>query len=213
MTAGLRDLADWVHEQFPGVKTRYGVDTAPILERELAARAGIGWVGKHTLVINPQLGSWIFLGEVLTDLDLAADEPLHDHCGSCTRCIDACPTGAITAPYQLDALRCISYLTIEHRQPIEAEFHKPIGDWLYGCDVCQDVCPWNRKAPTTLDPRFQPRFASATLDADELSNWTARDYQQRLRGSAMKRVKLPVLKRNAQIVRENRQGRIEVDAP
>jgi epoxyqueuosine reductase len=200
----LYDLADWLRETIPGARTRAAVDTAPVMERELAARAGVGWVGKNTCVINPQVGSWLLLGEVLTTADLPPDDAVADHCGSCTRCLDACPTGAITAPYQLDARRCISYLTIEHiGSDIPEELRARMGDWLYGCDVCQDVCPHNRKAPPTTDPALQPRFKTGSLDAAEVLAWTPDDYRDKLRGSAMRRVKLPVLQRNAQIVAAN----------
>jgi epoxyqueuosine reductase len=199
----LYDLADWIRETVPGSRTRCSVDTAPVLERELAARAGIGWVGKHTGVLNRELGSWLLLGEVVTTVPLPADEPATDHCGTCTRCIDACPTGAITAPYQLDARRCISYLTIEHRDEIAPEVHRPIGDWLYGCDVCQDVCPHNRDAPAATDPALAPRFPSGSLDVREVLAWTDDEYRDRLRGSAMKRVKLPQLLRNARVIANN----------
>ncbi|MDB5355354.1 MAG: 4Fe-4S ferredoxin, iron-sulfur binding protein [Phycisphaerales bacterium] len=203
----LYDLADWIRETVPGARTRCGVDTVPVMEKELAARAGIGWVGKNTCVINPRLGSWLLLGEVLTTIPLPADEPAADHCGSCTRCLDACPTGAITAPYQLDARRCISYLTIEHRGEIAGEFKPQIGDWLYGCDVCQDVCPHNRQAPVAADPALQPRFPTGVLDVRDVMNWDEDAYRANLRHSAMKRVKLPVLQRNAAIVAENLRAR------
>ena len=204
MKPRLYALADWVREEVAGAETRCGVDTAPILERELAARAGVGWVGKNTCVIHPRLGSWLLLGEVITTAVLPPDEPMPDHCGACTRCLDACPTAAITEPYRLDASRCISYLTIEHRGEIAAEFHRPIGDWIYGCDVCQEVCPHNRRVePAADDSKFQPRLPTGTLDAREVTDWTEDDYRRALKGSAMKRVKLPVLKRNAEIVRRN----------
>jgi epoxyqueuosine reductase len=203
----LYDLADWIRETVPGSRTRCGVDTVPVMEKELAARAGIGWVGKNTCVINPRLGSWLLLGEVLTTIPLPADEPATDHCGSCTRCLDACPTGAITAPYQLDARRCISYLTIEHRGEIADELKPQIGDWLYGCDVCQDVCPHNRHQPDALDPALQPRFPTGGLDVREVLTWDEDTYRAKLRHSAMKRVKLPVLQRNAAIVAENLRAR------
>jgi epoxyqueuosine reductase len=155
-------------------------------------------------VINERIGSWLLLGEVVTTLPLPPDDPAIDRCGSCTRCIDACPTGAITAPYQLDARRCISYLTIEHRSDdISSELRGMIGDWLYGCDICQDVCPWNQSAPLAEDLVLSPRFADGTLSASDVSSWNDEDYRQRLRNSAMKRVKLPVLKRNAAIVENN----------
>jgi epoxyqueuosine reductase len=199
----LRALADWIRQTVPDCQTRACVDTAPVLEKDLAARAGIGWMGKNTCIIHPQLGSWLLLGEIVTTLPLPPDEPMEDHCGSCTRCVDACPTQAITAPYQLDARRCISYLTIEHRGAISAELQPAMGDWLYGCDICQDVCPFNRKAPSAPDPAWKPRFPTGTLDAHEVLGWTDAEYRARLRGSAMKRVKLPLLQRNAAIVAAN----------
>jgi epoxyqueuosine reductase len=199
----LYDLADWIREQVPGSQTRCGIDTVPVLERELASRAGIGWVGKNTLVIHPRLGSWLLLGEVLSTIELPFDEPITDHCGTCTRCIDACPTGAITEPYKLDARRCISYLTIEHQDEVPEEFHAPIGDWLYGCDVCQDVCPHNQRVEPATDPALRPRFPTGTLNVEDVLRWGGEDYSRNLRRSAMKRVKLPVLQRNAKIVERN----------
>ena len=202
----LHRLADFVRQLAPEAQTRCGVDTAPIMEKELAARAGVGWLGKNTCIIHPEIGSWLFLGEVITTLDLPCDEPAIDRCGSCTRCIDACPTGAITEPYRLDARKCISYLTIEHRADIEPTLQSQMGEWLYGCDVCQDVCPWNSRAPITTEPAFQSRFESGALDPKEVENWQPADYASRLKGSAMKRVKLPVLQRNARIVQNNFTG-------
>lgn len=201
----LYDLADWLRERAGG-QTRCGVDTVPVMERELAARAGIGWVGKNTCVIHPDAGSWILLGEVLTTLELPADAPMTDHCGTCTRCLDACPTGALTGPYELDATRCISYLTIEHRGEIAPDLRPQIGDWLYGCDVCQDVCPHNARVPSATDPALKPRFPTGTLDVRQVESWTEGEYRPALRRSAMKRVKLPQLKRIAAIVRENAEG-------
>jgi epoxyqueuosine reductase len=199
----LHDLADWLRAAFPGTKTRSSVDTAPVMEKELAVRAGIGWMGKNTCVINPDIGSFILLGQILTTLDLPADQPADDRCAVCRRCIDACPTGAITAPYQMDASRCISYLTIENRGEIPAELQPMIGDWLYGCDVCQDVCPWNRRTPETTDPAFAPRFPSGSLPWKRVAEWTEEQYRTELKGSAMKRVKLPMFKRNAAVVERN----------
>lgn len=207
MKRRLHQLADWLRAEFLDAQTRACVDTAPLLERELAARAGVGWIGKNTCVIRPGVGSWFFLGEVVTTLPLPPDEPAADHCGSCTRCIDACPTDAITAPYELDARRCVSYLTIEHRDPIPDEQAAGVGDWLYGCDICQDVCPHNHRPPTATRAEIQPRFESGTLDAAEVSSWSEEEYRRRLRGSAMKRVKLPMLQRNARIVERNLAGR------
>jgi epoxyqueuosine reductase len=196
-------LADWMRQAAPEAQTKCCVDTAPVMEKELAARAGIGWVGKNTCVINEQIGSWLLLGEILTTLPLPADHPATDRCGNCRRCIDACPTAAITEPYRLDARKCISYLTIEHRGEIDAELASKFGNWIYGCDICQDVCPFNRKAPAAVDPALAPRFASGTLDLSAIMQWSDEDYQRNLRRSAMKRVKLPMLKRNARIALAN----------
>jgi epoxyqueuosine reductase len=201
----LHELADWLRETAGGL-TKSAVDTAPVMEKELAARAGVGWQGKNTCTINERVGSWLLLGEILTTLPLPHDEPATDRCGTCRRCLDACPTGALTGAYQLDARKCISYLTIEHRGEIEAELARQMGDWLYGCDICQDVCPWNSKALESLDPALRPRFRSGTLDAAEVAGWTEEEYRQALRHSAMKRVKLPQLQRNARIVLDNSQG-------
>jgi epoxyqueuosine reductase len=203
----LHALADAIRQLAPLAQTSCGVDTAPIMEKELAARAGVGWIGKNTCVINPAIGSWILLGEVITDLELPPDEPAVDRCGSCRRCIDACPTQAITAEYQLDARKCISYLTIEHRGEIDAGLRPQIGDWVFGCDICQDVCPWNSKAPIASMLELQPRFPTGTLDADAVSDWTDEEYRQTLRHSAIKRVKLPILQRNARIVEANHERR------
>jgi epoxyqueuosine reductase len=207
MTARLDKLADWICERFPGARTRRGVDTAPIGERELAARAGIGWVGKHTLVINSKIGSWLFLGEVLTTLELAPDEPAVDHCGTCRRCIEACPTGAIVGEYQLDARKCISYLNIEHRGEIEPELAGKMGDWLVGCDICQEVCPHNREAPYANDLSLRPRQKTGTLDLREVLSWRSGEANPTLSGTAIKRVKLAVLQGNARAILRRREER------
>ena len=196
-------LSDWVREQVPDCQTRAAVDTAPVMEKELAARAAIGWFGKNSCIINEKIGSWLLLGEIITTLKLPADPPAIDRCGTCTRCIDACPTHAITAPYQLDARRCISYLTIEYRGKIPQDLRKQIGHWLYGCDICQEVCPWNRHAPTTTESSLQPRWQTGSLDFREVLRWREQDYRSNLHRSAMKRIKLPVLQRNAKTVDEN----------
>jgi epoxyqueuosine reductase len=194
----LHAVADYIRELAPGAQTRPCVDTAPVLEREHAARAGIGWVGKNTCVIHPRIGSWLFLGEVLTNLELPADEPGVDRCGTCTRCLDACPTGAITAPYQLDGSRCISYLTIEYRGEIPPELASQTGEWVFGCDICQDVCPWNRKAPFSLLEEVQPQ-RPARREASEIAGWTQEGYWEATRKSSMRRVKLPQFQRNARM--------------
>jgi epoxyqueuosine reductase len=186
-------------------EARVCVDTAPIVERELAARAGLGWIGKNTMVLNREQGSYFFLGEVFTTLALAADEPVTDHCGSCTRCLDACPTDAFPAAYEMDASRCISYLTIELREAIDEEFKPLMGDWVYGCDVCQEVCPYNREAPATIDPALKVREPAPWPRLSELRGWTESEYAERLRGSAMKRAKLGMFVRNAGIASANQE--------
>ncbi len=203
MKPRLHALADFIRQIAPESQTRAAVDTAPILERELAMRAGIGWIGKNTCVINEGVGSWIFLGEVLTTLELPADVPSEDHCGSCRRCLDACPTGALTEAYEIDARRCISYLTIEHPGELSGPESSMIGDWLYGCDICQDVCPHNGRALETIDPALTPRFEQGSIELAQVLGWDVDDYRRALRNSAMRRVKLPVWQRNARDVETN----------
>ena len=178
------------------------VDSAPLLERELAVAAGIGWMGKNTCVINESMGSYFFLAELITELDLEFDSSTLDRCGSCTACIDACPTQAIE-PYRLNASRCISYFTIELRSEIPAEFHRQIGDWVFGCDICQEVCPWNRKAPDVVDEKLAMLPGAPFLDLVELVQMRQQAYQQRFAGRALKRAKLEGLQRNAKVVMEN----------
>jgi epoxyqueuosine reductase len=183
----LRSLEAWLVER-GGVQRRY-VDTGPVLERDFAALAGVGWQGKSTMLIHPKLGPWCFLAAVLTTLEFSADEPMHDHCGKCTRCLDACPTGAITAPYQVDARRCISYLTIENKGSIPEEFRTAVGDRIYGCDECLEVCPWNRFARQSNETAFAAR--------EYVHGWTLRDFlaldehrfRQLFRKSPIKRIK------------------------
>jgi epoxyqueuosine reductase len=192
------------------VRGKAYVDTGPILERDLARRAGLGWIGKNTMLVNPKRGSFFFLGALLLDLDLEPDAPFEaDRCGTCTRCLDACPTDAFVAPRLMDATRCISYLTIERRGDIDPELSPLIGELLYGCDICQDVCPWNvRFAPElTQDSPFAPRAVlagrSATDLAEEVLRMTPEDFSRLFRGSPVKRAKLSGLKRNARVVLEN----------
>jgi len=183
-----------------GGDNRPYVDTGPLLEKPLAARAGLGWQGKHTNLVHEKLGGWLFLGTILSTLDLPPDAPAKDRCGSCTRCIDACPTGAITAPYQLDARRCISYLTIEHRGPIAEPLRPLIGDHLYGCDDCVGICPWNRWAQASREERFTPR---PLPDPVEILRWNKEDFDRELAGRAMRRTKLEGMRRNVCIVLGN----------
>jgi len=160
------------------------VDTSAITERELAAAAGIGWIGKNTLVLNDRDGSFFFIGVILTDLPLIPDPPATDHCGTCTRCLDACPTRAFPAPYEMDASRCISYLTIEHRGDIDPALAAKMGDWLFGCDICQDVCPFNRKAPETSEPRLLARRPATAADRSDAPADRAEDIPARIEPTA-----------------------------
>lgn len=167
---------------------RVFTDSAPVMEVELAAAAGLGWRGKHTLLLDRERGSWFFLGEIFTDLPLPVDAPVSSHCGSCTRCIDACPTGAIVAPYRLDARRCISYLTIELKGAIPEALRAPIGNRVYGCDDCQLCCPWNRYAKPSAEDAFVVRHGLDRASLVELFGWTAAEFEQRMAGSAIRRI-------------------------
>ncbi|MEX2285441.1 MAG: tRNA epoxyqueuosine(34) reductase QueG [Planctomycetaceae bacterium] len=200
----LQQLADVMHQQRPGCRTRCVVDTAPLLERDFARLAGLGWFGKNTMLINKRAGSWLFLAALLTDQTLQYDEP-HEtsHCGTCTRCLDACPTDAFPEPYVLDARRCISYLTIELRGPIPAELRPGMGDWLFGCDICQDVCPWNNKAPRSDEPAFDPVPDLYPADAIALLGLSDDEFRERFRHTPLWRPKRAGLLRNAAIVLGN----------
>ncbi|MEM7621922.1 MAG: tRNA epoxyqueuosine(34) reductase QueG [Planctomycetota bacterium] len=201
----LHALSDALRTEYPSAEFRAFVDTAPVHERELAARAGIGWTGKHTLTINPRLGSYFLLGGILTSLPLeppALQQPSTDHCGTCTRCIDACPTDAIT-PYAVDARRCISYLTIEHREAIDQSLHPAIGDWIFGCDICQEVCPHNRERETGVTPNEAYAERAASFDLLEVLNWDEDARRASVSGTAMTRVKLTAFRRNAAIAAGN----------
>ena len=192
----LRALLLWMQEESgAGFEAFTCVDAGPVQERVFAEQAGLGWIGKHTCLINPQLGSWLFLGEILTNADLEPDVPATDQCGTCTRCLDACPTGAITAPYELDARRCLSYLTIETRGGLAGEMRERIGAEIYGCDICQDVCPWNRRAATSDDPAWQPRAALASATILDLCRLSDAAWRALLKGSAMRRAGLRRIRR------------------
>jgi epoxyqueuosine reductase len=186
----LHALADFHRQMTPGAEVRGVVDTAPLLEREFAELAGLGWVGKNTLLLNRRLGSYFVLAALLTSETLAYDEPTTaGHCGTCRACIDACPTGAIVEPYRLDARKCISYLTIELREPIPEEQRAAIGPRIFGCDICQDVCPFNRRAPAMAKPAFQPRDGSNPMDLAELLRMDEAAFRRRFRGSPVLRAK------------------------
>jgi len=210
--ARLRRLEAWLHENAlrngisEPIQSRCYVDTGPIIERVHAKYAGVGWIGKNTCLINQQLGSWIFLSVIVTSVDVAMftkDQmpvfPSPDRCGTCTRCLDACPTQAFTAPYQMDATRCIAYLTIEKRGTIPEELREGMGRHVFGCDICQDVCPWNRKAPVTSLPEFEPRRELVNPDLRTLAKLTRDEFRKMFRGSPIERTKYSGLRRNVAI--------------
>jgi epoxyqueuosine reductase len=199
----LNRLLAWLHTEVPGCAGRGVVDTAPLLERDFARRAGLGWVGKNTMLIHTRLGSYLFLGALLVDLELQPDAPhVASHCGTCTACLDACPTQAFAGPGWLDARKCISYLTIELRGPVPEELRQGVGDWIFGCDVCQEVCPWNRKAPAGA--HWEERADLVSLDPIELLGMSPEEFRRRFRGTALTRAKRRGVLRNAAIVLGNR---------
>jgi epoxyqueuosine reductase len=198
----LKALVGWIQERAPEVESKICVDTAPMMDKAWAVRAGLGWIGKHTNLITKEYGSWVFLGELLLSVELDYDSYIEpDHCGKCRACIDACPTGAIIAPYQLDATRCISYGTIELRAPeLPATIATNLDNWVFGCDICQDVCPWSRFSKTTVEERFTPRAGLTAPTLQELIEMSQEEFSTRFRKSAIKRTKLAGLRRNAQTV-------------
>jgi epoxyqueuosine reductase len=205
--ARLDALLAWMRESSPEpFDARAWVDTGPVQERVYAQYAGVGWIGKNTCVINPALGSWIFLAEIICSLALDVDAPSLDQCGTCTLCLEACPTGALVAPGVLDSTRCISYLTIELRGDIPPEHHAGVGSHVYGCDVCQEVCPWNAVAPRSTDPAWQPRSAWDQVDLLTLSRRSEDQLAVGLRGSPMNRAKAQGLRRNIAVALGNVQG-------
>lgn len=199
MLRRLKRLCRILREDYGGQQRPY-VDTGPLLEKPIAAAAGLGWQGKSTILIEPKRGTWSFLANIVTSLELPTDEKVKDRCGSCTRCLDVCPTRAITAPYQLDASKCISYLTIEHDGPIPLEYREAIGNRLYGCDECLDVCPWNKWAVPTEEPKFTPRELP---DLAAMLGWDEATFTSRMQGSPMRRLKLRRFKRNICVVLGN----------
>ncbi len=202
----LKGLADFLHEQRPGCRTRACVDTAPLLERDFARLAGLGWFGKNTMLINKRQGSFFFLAALLTDLELIPDEPHNTaHCGTCTRCLDACPTNAFVEPYVLDARRCISYLTIELRdQPVPEELRSQMGEWIFGCDICQDVCPWNRKAPPSREPTFTPHADLSPINLERFAVLDDAAFTEAFAATPLHRTGRAALLRNAALVLGNR---------
>jgi len=208
----LAQLADRLAVAAGAAGYRAFTDSAPVLEKALARDAGLGWIGKHTNLLDRRDGSWFFLGEVFTDLPLPVDQPVTAHCGSCSACIDVCPTRAIVAPYQLDARRCISYLTIELDGPIPEEFRAAMGNRIYGCDDCQLVCPWNRYAKQTTEPGFAPRHDLDTPHLTALFAWTEAEFLERTAGSAIRRIGHVRWLRNIAIALGNAGASAERDA-
>lgn len=205
MEGRLKGLESRLATVCPEVGTRRYVDTGPLLERELAARAGLGAIGKHTNLLHPQHGSWFLLGELLLTVELPGEIPVADPCGSCSRCLTACPTGALPEPFRLDARRCISYWTIEHRGVVPREVRPMLGDWVFGCDLCQDACPWNEGPPGAADPELELPEARGRLDLQALLDLSLDGYQEAFRGSPMKRARREGLRRNAATAMGNRK--------
>ena len=203
----LRALLGWIEEQVPHAAGKVCVDIQPMMDKAWAVRAGLGWIGKHTNLITHEFGSWVFIGELLLNLELEYDnEHVEDHCGSCTLCIDACPTSAIREPYVVDSNKCISYATIELRAPeMPPAITQNLEGWFYGCDICQDVCPWNRFETPTTEDLFQPRPGSVNANLSEILDLSPQAYAERFRGSAIKRAKLAGLQRNARALLRNRE--------
>lgn len=203
MKALLERLRERLLAEFGPFESRVYVDTGPIVERAYAASAGVGAWGKNTCLLHPEHGSWFFLGEVVTDLELPADTPLPDMCGSCTACLEACPTGALPAPYLLDATRCISYLTIEQKGAIADDLRPAVGRHVFGCDICQDVCPWNRRRRHSAGPQFAPRDGLVAPDLEVLAGLDEAGFRERFRRSPLKRSKRRGLLRNVAVALGN----------
>ena len=200
MQKKLKALSNWLQEQGTDIKTRYYADTGPIQDKVWAQRAGLGWIGKNGNVITRDYGSWVFLGEILTNLELSPDKPHSEHCGTCTRCLDACPTNAIAKPFVVDANRCIAYHTIENREPeLPEAIAKKLSGWVAGCDICQDVCPWNQRFAQETDVEdFQPYSENLQPLLAELAVIEPTEWDRRFRASALRRIKPQMWQRNAQ---------------
>lgn len=202
----LKELIKQLEAELGEINGRVFVDSAPVMERSWAVKGGLGWMGKHTLLINKGHGSFFFLAELISDLELEADGPVKDYCGTCTRCIDACPTDAITAPYQLDGSKCISYFTIELKEAIPNEVKGKFEDWIFGCDICQDVCPWNRFSTAHKTPEFSPHPDLEKMNKNDWEEITEDVFRTIFKKSAVKRTKLAGLKRNIDFVKTISQG-------
>lgn len=198
----LKDLLSFIREEIGEVNGRAFVDSAPVLDKAWAARSGLGWMGKHTNLLTQQLGSFYFIAELIVDLDLEYDHPVTDHCGDCTACIDACPTQAIVQPYVVDGSKCISYFTIELKNEIPGSFAGQFDDWMFGCDVCQDVCPWNRFSKPHKEPLFQPRPELLEYSREQWEELTEEVFAEIFRKSAVKRTKFSGLKRNITFLKD-----------
>jgi epoxyqueuosine reductase len=196
-------LAEFIRGQAPEAETKCYVDTGPVMEKAWAARAGVGWIGKHTNVITQKTGSWVFLGTLLTSAELEPDEPAVDHCGTCRACLDACPTGAFPQPYVLDASKCISYLTIEHRGPFPPGQESQLDGWIFGCDVCQEVCPWNRFEREADEPGFHPRKGNEAPLLADLSRLSESQFMEQFKGSPVTRPKHAGFMRNVHAALES----------
>lgn len=203
----MRQLLANIQVEAPNMEGRICVDTAPMMEKAWAVGAGLGWIGKHSNLITKEVGSWVFLSELLLNVDLEYDQEIvEDHCGTCTACLDACPTSAIVEPYVVDSRKCISYATIELRdEGMPGAIAENLNGWLYGCDICQDICPWNRFEKPSEEPRFEPRHGETSLSLDSIDRMEHEGYIERFRGSAIKRTKLSGLKRNARYLEESRR--------
>ena len=199
----LKTLLAFIQEQIGEVHGRCFVDSAPVLERDWAKRSGIGWIGKNTLLIHPKAGSYFFLAELIIDLELEPDGPMKDYCGRCTRCIDACPTEAISpAGYFMDGSKCISYLTIELKEAIPEEFQGKMENWMFGCDICQEVCPWNRFAQKHQEPAFEPHPDLLKMSKNDWVDLSEEVFREVFRKSAVKRTKYAGLKRNIRFLQQ-----------
>ena len=198
----LKDLLASIQEEIGDVHGRAFVDSAPVLDKAWAARSGLGWIGKHSNLLSKQVGSFFFVAELIIDLELDYDTPVTDHCGTCTACIDACPTQAIVQPYVVDGSKCISYLTIELKDQIPSDFSNQMDDWMFGCDVCQDVCPWNRFSKAHSEPLFQPKPELLSKSKKDWEEITEEVFQKLFRKSAVKRTKYSGLKRNLDFLKD-----------
>lgn len=192
----LKQLFKNMKEEFGAIEGRFFVDSAPVMDKAWAKRSGLGWIGKNTNLINKQSGSFFFAAEIICDLELEYDGPVTDHCGTCTTCIDACPTGALDQPYQIDGSKCISYFTIELKDAIPVEFKGQFDNWSFGCDICQDVCPWNRFSKPHTEPEFKPKTELLEMKTQDWQNLTEKTFEKLFTGSAVKRTGFEGLKRN-----------------